>query len=204
MWTSVMMERITKASPRLKARIAGVLYLLIFVAAPSDAASATPAKMLITLTCDIAVALLLYDLLKPVSRSISFLAAFFRLIFVAVMAVNSINYFGSLAGLKAASAAFNKGYDIALVFFGFHCLLIGYLMFRSLFLPRILGALLVIAGLSYLLNSFASFLAPDFAHALWPYIVVPWILAEGSLTLWLLAAGVNVQRWKDQASAARI
>jgi len=77
-----MTKRIAGASPRLKARIAGLLYLLIFVAAPSGAATATPAKMIITLACDSGVALILYDLFKPVSRNLSLLAALFRLIFV--------------------------------------------------------------------------------------------------------------------------
>ena len=197
----VTMERIAAASPRLKARIAGVLYLLIFVAAPSGAASATPTKMLITLTCDTTVALIFLDLLRPVSESLSLLAAFFRLVFVAIMAVNSLNYFGRVAFLKGkhSSAAFNTGYEIALVFFGCHCLLTGYLIFRSTFLPRILGVLLAFAGLGYL-----TFLAPPFASYLSPYNLGPGILGEGSLTLWLLVMGANAQRWKEQASALAV
>jgi hypothetical protein len=80
-----MIERTSEASPRLKARMAGVFYLLIFIAAPSGASTATAAKMVITLACDIAVALIFDDLFRPVSRKLSFLAAFFRLIFVVVM-----------------------------------------------------------------------------------------------------------------------
>jgi Domain of unknown function (DUF4386) len=203
--TAVTMQRFRKASPRLRARIAGALYVLIFVAAPSNAAGATAIRMLITLICDTAVALIFYDLLKPVSRSLSLLAAFFRLIFVAVMAINSLDYLGALVLLKGAhsSAAFMTGYLIALVFFGFHCLLIGYLIFRSTFLPRIIGLLLVIGGLCYLTNSFANFLKPAFANALWPYIIVPGAVAEGLLTLWLLVVGVNVPKWQEQASVAR-
>jgi hypothetical protein len=197
-----MIKRISEASPRLKARMAGVFYLLVFIAAPSGASSATAAKMLITLTCDTAVALIFYDLFKPVSRKLSFLAAFFRLIFVVVMAVTTMNYLGPAEILKGwhSSTAFNTGYNIALVFFGLHCLLIGYLTFKSAFLPRILGVLLAIAGLSYLINSFASFLAPAFADAWVYYFIASWLLAEGSLTLWLLVIGVNVQQWQEQAS----
>ncbi|HMG72660.1 MAG TPA: DUF4386 domain-containing protein [Pyrinomonadaceae bacterium] len=84
-----------------------------------------------------------------------------------------------------------------LVFFGFYCLLIGYLIFRSTFLPRILGVLMVFAGLGWL-----TFLSPPLADSLSPYIFIPGLLGEGALTLWLLIMGVNVQRWKEQASAA--
>ncbi len=111
-----VMKRITDASPRVKARMAGFLYLLIFIAAPSDATTATAGKLIITLACDTGVALILYCLLRPVSRRLSLLAALFRLAFVAVMAVNSLNYFGLLDLFRDAhsSAAFNTGYGIAL------------------------------------------------------------------------------------------
>jgi hypothetical protein len=115
------------------------------------------------------------------------------------MAVNSLNYFGLLDLFKSAhaAAAFNTGYGIALVPFGVHCLLIGYLIFKSIFLPRILGALLALAGLGYL-----TFLWPPLGSDLFfPYIVVPAILGEGLLTLWLIFAGVNAQRWTEQAIA---
>jgi hypothetical protein len=177
------------------------------------------AAQLITLVCDTAVALIFYALFRPVSKSLSLFAAVFRLIFVAIMAVNTLNYLAPLVLLRGAHflTVFNSdqlqalalvshrlygaGYDISLVFFGFHCLLIGYLIFRSAFLPRILGALMV-TGLCYLTSSFAGFLAPTFADALWPYLIVPAAVVELALTLWLLVMGVNEQRWKDQAAAA--
>ena len=190
---------IAGASPRLKARIAGLLYLIIFIAAPSGAATATPAKMIITLACDTGVALILYELLKPVSRSVSLLAALFRLIFVAVMAFNSLSYFGAVVspGRAHSAAAFDIGYGIAMVPFGVHCLLIGYLIFESIFLPRILGVLMALAALGYL-----TFLWPWLgSHLFFPYILIPGILGEGSLTLWLLVMGVNVQRWQSKSWA---
>ncbi len=195
-----MTNRAAGTSPRLRARIAGVLYLFIFAAAPSGAATATPTRMMLTLACDTGVALILYGLLKPISRSLSFLAALFRLIFVAVMAVNSLSYFGAVAFLHGAhsSAAFNTGYCIAMVPFGVHCLLTGYLISRSIFLPRILGILMALAGLGYLI-----FLWPSLGSRLFfPYIVIPGVLGEGALTLWLVVKGVNAQRWTEQASAA--
>jgi hypothetical protein len=196
MSTAEMTKRIAGASPRLKARIAGLLYLLIFIAAPSGAATATPAKMMITLACDTGVALILYDLLTPVSRNLSLLAALFRLIFVAVMAVNSLTYFGTVVLFENAhsSAAFDTGYGIAMVPFGLHCLLVGYLIFKSNFLPRILGVLMALAGLGYL-----TFVWPPLgSHLFFPYILIPGVVGEGSLMFWLLVMGVNVQRWKEQ------
>jgi hypothetical protein len=75
--------------------------------------------------------------------------------------------------------------------------LIGYLIFRSSFLPRILGALMAIGGLGWM-----TFVSPPLANYLSPFSMVPGILGEGVLTLWLLAFGVNPQRWREQAAAA--
>jgi len=176
---------------------------------------------LISLACDTAVALLFYDLLKPVSRSLSLLAAFFRLTWVAPMALNSLNYFAPLVllggthyltvfkpdQLQAMAYTALKlhalGYNICLVSFGFTCLLIGYLICRSVFLPRILGVLMAIAGLCYLTNSFANFLSPAFARPLFPWILLPAFPGEFALMLWLIVKGVNVQRWKEQVSLGR-
>lgn len=191
-----MRRLIPEVSPRLNARIAGLLYLIIFIAAPSGAATATPAKMVINLASDTGVALVFYYLFEPVSRRLSLLASLFRLIFVTVMAVNSLSYFGAMAIFEGthSSSHFDKGYDIALIPFGLHCILTGYLIFRSIFLPWILGVLMMLAGLGYLI-----FLWPPLGDQLFfPYIVVPGVLAEGSLTLWLLVMGVNIQRWKEQ------
>ena len=80
----------------------------------------------------------------------------------------------------------------------------GYLVFRSTFLPRVIGVLLAIGAVSYLIYSFASFISPEFAARLVPYIQLPSLVGEGSLCLVLLVIGVNVQRWKGQASGAAI
>jgi|ERR1019366_4640324 hypothetical protein len=217
---------------RSKARLAGALYLIIIIGATfaevfvrdrlvvSGDAAATASNILAheslyrlggaadltAFVCDAIVALIFYELFRPVSESLSLLAAFFRLVHVAVMAVNSINHFAPLILLRAGqlpslALAFLRlhalGYNIALVFFGCHCLLIGYLIYRSTFLPRILGALLAIAGICYLANSFTNFLAPAFAATLFPWILLPAAAAEWSLTGWLLFAAVDLQRWKE-------
>jgi hypothetical protein len=95
------------------------------------------------------------------------------------------------------------GFNLAMVFFGLQCLLIGCLVVRSTFLPRILGVLLAIGGSSYIISSVATFLAPAFGARLTPFIVPAALLGEGSLTLWLLVKGLNAERWKEQAGAAR-
>src|SRR5215468_3438531 len=246
MSADVMMEQIAGASPRLRARIAGALWLTIIVAASfaefyvrgrvvvdSDAAATATnilaheplyrlgaAAVLIYLLCDTAVALILYELLRPVSRSLSLLASFFRLAMVAILGSNLLNLFAPLVLLKGAPllTAFKADqlqalalvsinlyaqvFFIALLFFGFHCLLIGYLIYRSTFLPRIVGALMVITGLCYLTHSFANVLSPALAARLFTYLMPLGLPGELLLTLWFLAIGVNVQGWKDQAGAA--
>ena len=105
------MRPIAEMSPRFKARIAGFMYLLIFITAPSGAATATPVKMFVNLACDTGVALVFYHLFGPVNRRLSFAASVFRLIFVVVMGVNSLNYFGATEFLQIShsSASFNQG-----------------------------------------------------------------------------------------------
>jgi hypothetical protein len=181
-----MRGRIAEASPGFKARIAGAFYLLnILTGALALFAHGIwgLAANLIAAACYIAVTLLFYDIFKPVNRSVPLVAAFFSLVGCA---------FGALSPFHLAPSHINN-----LVFFGFYCLLIGYLIFRSTFLPGILGVLMAIGGLGWL-----TFLSPPLANYLSPYNMAPGILGEGALTLWLLVMGVNVQRWREQASAA--
>ncbi len=184
-----MMERIAEASPGPRARITGVVYLLYFLTAVSaetivgrGRVVAFDAVNLIAYVFYIAVTLLFYFMFKPVSRSFSLLAAFLSLVGCA----------NDVLGL------FNRApYKInSLVFFGPYCLLLGYLIFRSTFLPRILGVLMASAGVGWLI-----FLSPLGNH-LSTFLQVLGFLAEASLMLWLIVKGVNVQRWKEQASAA--
>jgi hypothetical protein len=83
-----------------------------------------------------------------------------------------------------------------------HCVSIGALISRSTFLPRIIGVLLMVAGGCYLTDAFSIFLAPAFAARLYPYILLPALLGEGALTLWLLLVGLNAGRW-ERANAER-
>ena len=185
MGTAGMTERITETSPHLKARIAGLIYLITFLT--GGVALFVRGRLglvagLIAGACYIAVTLLFYGIFKPVNRSLSLLAAFVSLIGCAI---------GPLSLFHLVPFHINS-----LVFFGFYCLLIGTLIFRSTFLPRILGVLMAFAGLGWL-----TFLSPPLAKHLSPYIFTPGIIGEGALTLWLLGVGVDEQRWKEQASA---
>ena len=153
-------------------------------------------------------------------RTVSLLAAAFRFVLVAIAAVKTLLHMAPLYLLSGAdyTAAFSteqlqalsytalrlhgEAYDISLFFFGIHCVLIGWLIAHATFLPRILGWLLAIAGLCYLVNTLAGALAPEFARMLFPWILLPALPAEGGLTLWLLAKGVNADKWREQAAAA--
>jgi hypothetical protein len=176
--------------PRVKARAVGVVYLLYFLTAVSDEVLVGRGRLhvfdAVQLIADafyIAVTLLFYYLFRPVNRTLSLLAAIFSLVGCA----NDVLGLFNLAPYKISS----------LVFFGPYCLLLGYLIFRSTFLPRILGVLMAFAGLGWLI-----FLSP-LANHLSTFLKVLGFLAEMSLMLWLLVKGVDAQRWKEQASAAR-
>lgn len=86
---------------------------------------------------------------------------------------------------------------MALVFFGFYAMLTGYLVFRSTFLPHILGVLGMLGGVGWL-----AFLSPPLGSKFFPYIVAVALVGSVAKVLWLLVFGVNDQRWSEQASAA--
>jgi hypothetical protein len=173
-------------SPRLKARIAGFFYLITFVAGVFSL-KLTSGKLAADLTGNVAyvaVTVLLYGIFKPVNRNISLIAALISLVGIAN---------GTLTALHRSLFPMNP-----LVFFGFYCSLIGYLIYRSAFLPRILGALMALGGLGWL-----TFASPSLSHSLYPYNLAPGIIGEGALTLWLLVVGLNEQRWNEQSASAR-
>ena len=238
-----MTDRTVEGSPQVYARIGGVLYLIIIVLGifaelfvkdkliVSGDATATAnniiasellfrtsvAVELIWLACAVALTLILYVLLRPVSRNLALLSAFFNLVSIAVEAVSTVSLLavffplGSAAYLKAFTPdqlhalaylslkLYDYGFAVCLVFFGCCLFLNGYLVFRSGYFPKTLGVLLMIASLSYLTNSFALFLAPTFASTIFPILVLAFI-GEASFCLWLIVKGVNVPKWEAQAS----
>jgi hypothetical protein len=235
-----MTKRIAEASPRFKARMAGVFELLegftssfgqvmvlgrLVVAGNAAATAANVlghqrlfwlgfASSVIGVAFHLAWAFLLYELLKPVNRSISLLAVFVILVCCAMQALTALLYIAPLLVLQGASSwsAFTPeqvqalalvflklnayAFDVDLVFFGLWCVLTGGLIFKSTFLPRILGVLLAIDGVGWM-----AYLYPPFAYRMFPFIAAASAIAEMPLMLWLLVVGLNDERWKQQAGA---
>jgi hypothetical protein len=183
------MEWIARAQQNPWARITGVVYLLYFLTA--ILAQLLVGRGLVTLgnatnvfatVLYVFLTLLLYLLFKPVSRSLSLLAALF-----------------SLAGCVVTTIAiFLPSLPInPLLFFAPYCMLLGYLIFRSRFLPWVLGVLMALAGLGWL-----AFESPALPHYLSLSIEGLGVVAEASLMLWLLVMSVNAEKWNQQASRA--
>ena len=164
------------------------------------------------------VTALFYRLFAPVDRNVSLVAAFASLMGCAVQIFADSFSLGALAVLGKGAVAFggappsrtlalamlrlhSRGFAIAIVFFGFYCVLVGFLILRSTFLPRILGALMALSGLTYVVHNLAEFLASPLARALDPWVTVLGGLGEGLLMLWLLVMGVNAERWRERAAA---
>lgn len=173
---------------------------------------------LIMQLCDIPLILIFYVLLKPVNKNLALMNLLFNMIQTAVLVVNKLNLLiplfllGDGEYLKAMdphqlqtlSYMFIKlhgyGFGVGLIFFGMVCLIEGYLIFKSDFLPETLGLLMQLAGVCYLTNSFALLLAPSLADALFPFVLMPPLIAELSLAVWLVVKGVDVAKWKQSSS----
>ncbi len=225
-----------ETSPLVYARAAGLLYLIIIVfgiysevfirsslIVAGDAA-ATAANIVaseglfrlgfladaIMLLSDVAIAVLFYVLLKPVSKTLALTAAAFRLTQAAVLGFNLLNYYAALLLINgtAYAAVFrpdqlhalallfldmhSHGYDLGLIFFGLSNLVLGYLVVRSEYFPGLLGYGLIAAALVYLTGSLIRFLSPDYISYIEPVYIVP-LAAELAFCLWLLVKGVRVR-----------
>src|ERR1700691_1963052 len=188
---AVMVKRISEALPQLMARMAGLLFLLLVLTAAFtefcargklSSAEALTADI-IEVFCMIAVTLLFYGIFRAVNKRLSLLAACFNFVALTLELLQFLPH----------------DVNIGLGFHGLYWILIGYLIFKSTFLPRILGALMAIAGLCWL-----TFLSPPLANYLSPYNLASALLVEVLVMLWLLVMGVNAQQWKEQASARRV
>ena len=239
--TTATMGRLAEMSPKAKARLAGALLLITiltggfaqgFIAGSlmvSGDATATATNILaheplyrlafaiylVEMACQITMTVLFYDLLKPVSKSASILAATFGLIGCTIKTLSRLFFFAPL--LVLGGAPYLSVFDpkqlqalaflflrvnytaetIAIVFFGLNTLVMSYLMFRSTFLPRVLGVLSAVGGLGWLI-----YLYEPFALRLQSYIVGAGVIGALVSVLWLLVYGVNEQRWMEQANAA--
>ncbi len=176
---------------------------------------------LIMQATDVPLMMIFYVLLSPVNRNLALTALLFTLVQTASLVANKINLMMPLflsadaEYLKAftpdqlhalayvAIEAHEHGFGIGLIFFGFECLITGYLIFKSGYLPKMLGVAIQIAGVCYLINSFALILAPVVAEVLFPAILLPCFLAELSFCLWLLLKGIDVSKWEARTRAWR-
>jgi hypothetical protein len=158
---------------------------------------------------------LFYELFQAVSKRLSLFAAFVGLLVCGLQALTALLYVAPLLILKSGPAlnGFTPGqsqalaevflklnsyaFTIDLVFFGLWCVLTGCLIFRSTFLPRVLGVLLAIDGLGWMI-----YVYPPLANSLFTFIAIASGLAEIPLQLWLLIMGVNSARWQEQAVAS--
>jgi hypothetical protein len=175
-------------------------------------------SFIIMVIFDLLLAWLLYLLLKPVNRNVSLFAAWFRLVnatifglalyhlFSVIQIVGGEEYLtvfepGQLyAQVMLYLATFNHTWLIGLIFFGFHLLLLGYLIIKSGYIPKILGVLLIIAAFGYLIDSFANFLLSnytDYQTIFMIIVVVPGIIGELSFTIWLIWKGGKIVEIKS-------
>jgi len=168
-------------------------------------------SFIIVIILDVVVAWALYVLLKPVNKSLSLLTAWFRLVYATIFGIALANLFSVLLLLNGADYltvfetdqlhaqvmsflnAFSYGWDIGFVFFGLHLFVLGYLVFKSGYIPRILGVLLIIAGLGYLIDSFGKFLLPNYDATIAQFTFIGELL----LMLWLLFKGVKIPEMKS-------
>ena len=161
---------------------------------------------LIVFVFDVIVAWALYVLLAPVNRSVSLLTAWFRLVYTAVALFSMLKLvtvfrmldspeylavFGSdqlPAQVKLLLDSFRYEWGIGLILFGIHLVLVGYLVYRSAYIPKLLGILLVIAGLSWMIFEVGPFLLPD---ADLGFLLIP-ISGELIFMAWLLVRGWKI------------
>ena len=169
----------------------------------------------------IASGVLLYEVFKPASRR---LALLFLILFQGLPLIQSLNAVHDLAALllvkggpgvtglaPAQSDALayvflrlhSLNFNLALVFGGASSIVMGFLIRRAKFVPRVIGPLMMLDGLGYIAFSLAAFLSPTLGSRLYPYLpLVTTAIGEGALYLWLIFKGVNAERWREQAAAA--
>jgi hypothetical protein len=168
---------------------------------------------LIVALCAVPLMWIEYLLLRPVNKHLVLLAVLFNLVSLAVEAMSKLflivvmPILGNADYLRAfepqqlqilanlALKSHDIAFNIALIFFGFTCLVNGYLIFRSGYFPKLIGILMQLAGLSYLTACFSALFAPAFAGLIIPAVLILPLIGESSFCLWLLVKGVNIAKW---------
>ncbi len=149
-------------------------------------------------------AFLLYKLLRPVCKNYATLMLILALLPVPIFLMNQLNLFAVLISAKEQMQEqmifylhlYKNGGFIVSIFFGLWLLPLGYLVFKSSYLPKILGIFLMIGCFGYLINFMQGFLFPGTEATLWtnPVLIITHI-SELILMLWLLIMGVNIKKW---------
>ncbi len=219
----------TQSQPSLLPRIAGVLGIIIFIAAifseaisPNftvvlDGAGGTIETLTMHLTkfrygiiadglvifCEILYAFLLFKILLPVDRRLSLIAMMLRYILIGflcyilfpnIQILNAIDFNAIDSSLFLLSVSDHTHiYQVGLLFFSLHLLILGVLVFQAEFLPRLIGLLLFISGICYLTNSISYFRHPEFNHQFGTFLFIPPVIGEMSFTLWLFFKGIKEQ-----------
>ena len=186
-----MAKLIGATSVRARARIAGVFYLIDLVTSVigDTVLRGMPlgvAADRIATACYVVVTLLLVSLLGVVSWTLAVAMAFFSLFSLMIWTFGHLVWNGSAVGIGNTT-------------FGVYCLLAGYLIYRSAFMPRAVGVAMALGGLGLL-----TYVSPRLVSYAYPYNVIPALIGEVSLMLWLLAIGVNSQRWQAKAETKRL
>jgi hypothetical protein len=171
---------------------------------------------LLVVLCAVPLLWIEYLLLRPVSKSLVLLALISNLVSLAVEAMSKVFLLLVMPTLESTQYAQNLGprqvpiladfalkaheisFNIALIFFGFTCLVNGYLIFKSGYVPKVIGVLMQVAGGCYLVGCFAALFAPALAGVLLPAILLPCLIGESSLCLWLLVKGVDTAKWQER------
>ena len=236
-----MTNRIADISLRKAARVAGFGLLIMLIPAlftnffvfpslivPGDAATTANNIManeglfragigswLIVITLDVVIAWALYVLLKQANKSLSLLAAWFRLMHAAIFGITLLNLVFVSVLLSGADYltvfetsqlhalvslflnGYNYGFSIGLFFFSFHLGILGYLVYKSGYIPRILGVLLIVSSFGYLIINAGEILLPNYPEIITQVIGVLAFIGEFLLMLWLLFKGGKVPEMKS-------
>jgi Domain of unknown function (DUF4386) len=171
---------------------------------------------------DVPLIVILYLLLRPVSRSLALLATLLNVVQTSVLVANKLTlvvpvllllsnpaYLSGLPRQELNALSYlsiqlhGYGFGVGLIFFGVACLVRGHLIVRSGYFPKALGVLLGVAGIGYLVNSAALLLAPSLASAMFPAVLLPAFVGELALCLWLIVKGVDATAWQQSLVANR-
>ena len=171
-------------------------------------------SLFVVVVLDVVVACALYRVFKPVSERVSMLAAWFRIVYAGIFAVaitqlvavlRLLDNAGHLDAFRTAQMhaqalarinEFTDIWDAGLVLFGLHLLIVGYLAYRSSFVPKLLAVLLAIAGLGYLFDSLARAAGSSLDVSMFTFI------GEFLLALWLVTRGRTITLPNPELRAA--